>query len=159
GGSPDVVDVLGPVPTSASDGASWWVFRGRLEETLGQVELAVGSFEKALTLEPASREAHFRLGRALERLGRMDRAPVHLDEASQYSDRLKLARREHEQVRRGGLARDASLYERLGQVCYDAGLIPEGRAWFEEALALDSSRAAARDGLARTNQSPDSEPI
>ena len=72
---------------------------------------------------------------------------------------MKNARREHERIRRAGLPKDASLYERLGILCREAGLVREARAWFEESLALDSTRSTARTGLNELNQAFDDDPI
>jgi tetratricopeptide (TPR) repeat protein len=159
-GEPVVGDeVLGPEPEQPADAASWWVYHGRIEEALGRVESAATSFKHASELQPVNRESHFRLGHVLERLGRTSEARDHLATAQQLADRLKSARREHEKVRRGGLPKDSSLYERLGRVCLDAGLIREARAWFEECLAQDPDHAEARAMLDQTSRAPDSEPV
>jgi hypothetical protein len=124
------------------------LFRGRIEETAGLVNQALGSFERAVALNRENREAHFRLGQILKRLGRAAQGQLHLDRASQIEERLKAIRREHEQVRRAGVAADPRLFERLGRLCADAGLRAEARAWFEQALKLDPNHQEVRARLA-----------
>ena len=89
----DADDILGPKPASPAELALWWLYHGRLDEALGNPEAAAASFSEALKLQPDLREARFRLGRVLERLGRTEEAKAHLDAASLASERRKAARR------------------------------------------------------------------
>ncbi len=140
--SPD--EVLGPVPSEPVDAAQWWLFRGRIEETAGRPESSVASFERAIALNPRSREAHFRLGEVLKRLGRDEPARLHLTQASRIEDQFRTIRREHQQLRRAGLPSDPELFEKLGRFCHEAGLVAEANAWIEQALRLDPNREDIR---------------
>jgi enediyne biosynthesis protein E4 len=139
-------EVLGPVPEPAVDASQWWLFRGRIEEAGGLFDRALASFERATKANPENRESHFRLGQALNRLGRVEAAQLHLDWANRIEERLKNLRREHQQVRHGGLIppSDSKLFERLGQLCAEAGLLAESRAWFALALKRDPGSEESR---------------
>ena len=113
----DLEEILGPLPKDPMDAAQWWLFRGRIEESSGKPESAVESLEHSVALNPRSREAHFRLGRALQKLGRSQPADVHLARANQIEEQFKLVRREHQQARRTGLPSDPGQFERLGVLC------------------------------------------
>jgi tetratricopeptide (TPR) repeat protein len=156
---PDVDEVLGPAPEEPVDAAAWWVYRGRLEDALGRAEPAIDSFRRALAKDPASREAHFRLGQSLERLGRAEEAKAHLAQARNRAELLLAVRREHELARRGGLRQDPALYERLGRLCLGAGQVREARAWFNWALRLDPNRAEVQKRLSEMSHLPDLEPV
>ena len=94
-------EILGPVPDEPVNAAQWWLFRGRLEESTGRSDRAVTSFERAVARNPENREAHFRLGQALKRLGRRRGRPSSTWSGRAGSkERLKVVRREHQQVRR-----------------------------------------------------------
>lgn len=155
----DADEVLGAKPEQPDDLASWWFYHGRLDEALGHPETAAISFAHALNLRPDDREAHFRLGRALERLGRTEEAKVQLDAASVATERKKAARRALEKVRREGLPNDPKLMEQLGQLCLDAGLTFEARAWLEHALAGDPSLDGVRSKISELASLPDPVPI
>ncbi len=159
GKSPNVDEALGPQPQEPADAAAWWIYRGRLEEALGHTDKAVAALRHALELQPGGREVHFRLGQLLERLGKTAEAHQQLAAASAYGDRLRAVRREHEFVRKTGLPKDAALYQKLGQLCLDAGQIPEARAWFEFAVRLDSERPGLRARLDELRPLPDTEPV
>jgi tetratricopeptide (TPR) repeat protein len=159
GRRPDVRNVLGPTPQDSAGAAAWWIYRGRLEEALGQPKASAEAFRQATQHQPSSREAHFRLGQVLERLGRIDEAREQLAQASALADQLQAVRREHERVRKTGLPRDAALYQKLGELCLGAGQIAEARAWFEWALRVDPDRSGARDRLTDLSRKPDSEPV
>ena len=147
-------EILGPIPEDPMDAAQWWLFRGRIEESSGKPESAVESLEHSVNLNPRSREAHFRLGRALQKLGRSQPADIHLARATQIEEQFKLVRREHQQARRAGLTYDPGQFERLGDLCADAGLIAESRAWFELAIKLDPGRKESRSRLERLKTVP-----
>jgi tetratricopeptide (TPR) repeat protein len=155
----DAGQVLGPAPDRPVDASQWWLYRGRLEETAGLGERSIASFERATGLNPENREAHFRLGRALERLGRAEEARRHLERANRIDESLKAVHREHQQVRRGGLSSDPRLFERLGRLCADAGLVAESRAWFEQSLKLDPSNGEVQSRLAQLRAAPEDLPI
>jgi tetratricopeptide (TPR) repeat protein len=159
GNSPRAEGVLGPRPELPADEAAWWVFRGRLYEALGNPDSAAAAFQQALDHQPDGREAHFRLGQLLERLGRVTEGRKHLAAAQSQADRLLAVRREHERVRKGGLPKDPALYQKLGQLCQDAGQIREARAWFDWALRLDPNRSEVRARLSDLSRLPDSEPV
>ncbi len=145
--------ILGAVPDRPVNGAQWWLFLGRIDEAIGQVDRAIAAFERSVDLNPENREAQFRLGQSLKRSGRAEPSRIHLDRASRIEGRLRAVRREHQQVRRGGLASDPALFEKLGGLCADAGLAREARAWFEQALKLDPVRVGVRDRMARLDVS------
>src|SRR5262249_35200585 len=110
-------------------------------------------------LQPESREAHFRVGQTLKRLARDDGARIHLDRASQIDLRQKAVRREHQALRRSGLPSDPALYERLGELCAEIGMVAESRAWLAQSLKLSPDRASAAASLARLQSAPDMLPF
>jgi enediyne biosynthesis protein E4 len=155
-GAPVQLDsVLGPQRSGPNDSAQWWLFRGRIEETTGQIERAVDSLARAVKLQPEGREAHFRLGQTLKRRGNAQAAQSHLALASQIEEKRKAVRREHQRLRAAGLPNDPQLFLHLGQLCADAGMVPESRAWFEQSLKLDPSLKHAQTELVRLNGLPD----
>lgn len=155
----EIEDVFGSVPDRPSDAAQWWLFRGRIEETTGFLERAVSSFERAVALQPEGREAHFRIGRALQRLSRSEAARIHLDHASRIDQRIKAVRREHQALRKAGLPKDAALYERLGDLCEELGMVAEARAWLEQSIQLLPEDAGAPAKLARLRSTPEALPF
>ena len=107
------------------DSAQWWLYRGRIEDTAGQTESAVASFERAVALNPRSREAYFRLGRALETARPRRGGPAPPGRGEPAREALKTVRREHQQLRRAGLPAEPQLFEKLGRFCPEAGLVAE----------------------------------
>jgi tetratricopeptide (TPR) repeat protein len=140
----DADTILGPRPEDPVAQSQWWLFHGRIEQTSGHSEQAIASFERAAALNSENREAHFRLGQVLNRLGRGEAARSHLTVASLIEERFKAIRREHQQLRRAGLPSDPEVLERLGQMCADAGLGAEAYAWFEQAVQVDPNRQNLR---------------
>jgi tetratricopeptide (TPR) repeat protein len=155
----NVEDVLGSIPDRSSDAAQWWLFRGRIEETAGFLERAVSSFDRAVALQPEGREAHFRLGQALQRLARSEAARTQLDHASRIDQRVKAVRREHQALRKAGLPKDAVLYERLADLCGEIGMVAESRAWLEQSIKLSPERVGASAKIARLTSAPDALPF
>ena len=152
-------EVLGRVPEDPTDAAQWWLLRGQIEETTGLPERAIASFERSLALHPEGREAHFRAGQLLHRLGRSEAAKAHLARAEGIDQRFKMVRREHQALRKAGLPSDAALFERLGLLCADAGMVAESRAWLEQSVKLEPDRQAATAKLARLNEVADAPPL
>ena len=130
-----------------------------LEETVGKSAQAVNSYRQAIDRQPTNKEAHFRLGKVLERLGKTVEAGHHLARSTELADRFKAVRREHQQVRRTGLPKDPRVYEKLGESCLGIRLIPEARAWFEESLQLDPTGAQVRLKLIELSSRSDSTPV
>jgi tetratricopeptide (TPR) repeat protein len=155
----EIEKVFDSIPDGSSDAAQWWLLRGRIEESTGQAERAVGSFERTVALQPESREAHFRLGQTLKRLARDDAARIHLDRASQIDLRQKNVRREHQALRKAGLPSDPALYERLGDLCAEIGMVAESRAWLEQSLKLLPDGTSASVKLARLKRGPETLPF
>jgi enediyne biosynthesis protein E4 len=155
----EIEEVFGSSPGRPSDAAQWWLFRGRIEETTGSRERAVGSFERAVALQPEGREARFRLGTALQRLSRSEAARTQLDHASRIDLLIKTVRREHQALRKAGLPRDAALYERLGDLCGDIGMVAESRAWLEQSIRLLPEAVGASAKLARLQSATDTSPF
>ncbi|WP_165233463.1 FG-GAP-like repeat-containing protein [Aquisphaera insulae] len=151
--------ILGPCPENPADAASWWIARGRLAESAGSIDRAVESFEQAVRRMPASREAHIRLAHVLERRGPAERAREELARVERLTERIRLVYGEHRTLRRTGVPRDAAHLERLGTLCVEAGLIREGRAWLQEAIAIDPRRESARGALVKLAEIPDSLPF
>ena len=152
-------EILGQTPEPPNDAAEWWLFRGRIEEATGLLDPAAGSFKRAIALQPEGREAHFRLGQLLRRLGRDAFAKRQLGQADQIDSRMKLVRREFQALRKAGLPSDARLFERLGQLCGESGMVAESRAWLEQSLKLDPDGAGVRARLAGLEGVPDTLPI
>ena len=99
GGPVQIDSVLGLQRSVPNESAQLWLFRGRIEETTGQIDRAVDSFARAVTLRPEGREAHFRLGQLLKRLGNAEGAQSQLALASQIEQKRKAVRREHQRLR------------------------------------------------------------
>ena len=101
----EIDEVLGPMPEQPATPAQWWLLRGRVEETTGLSDRAVASFEQAVALETDGREAHFRLGAALEEAGakRAGEDPPRPGEPDRPADQGG-SQREHQALRRGGIA-------------------------------------------------------
>jgi enediyne biosynthesis protein E4 len=153
-------EILGPVPEAPVDASQWWLFRGRIEESGGLFDRALASFERAATANPDNRESHFRLGQALQRLGRGEAAQLHLDWANRIEERLNTVRRAHQQVRRAGVPpSDSKLFERLGRLCAEADLLAESRAWFGHALKLDPGSNESWTRPARFRAAAQTSPI
>jgi tetratricopeptide (TPR) repeat protein len=159
GRSFDAAEILGPVPEQSVDASQWWLYRGRLEEATGQPERAIASLERGTGLNPRNREAHFRLGEALDRCGRADPARQHLEQARRIEDSLNAVRREHRHIRRSRLQWDPDDFARFGGLCADAGLIDEACAWLEQALKLDPSREDLTARLTQLRASTERLPI
>ena len=70
-------------------------------------------------------------------------------ERAGIDERMKAVRREHQALRKAGLPSDARLFERLGQLCGEAGMVAESRAWLEQSIKLEPSGERARAELAR----------
>ena len=51
---------------------------GRVAASRNEHEVAIGSFERALAVQPQAKNVHYLLGLSLQRLGRRDEAEVHL---------------------------------------------------------------------------------
>jgi tetratricopeptide (TPR) repeat protein len=151
--------ILGPIPELPVEAARWWVLRGRLEEARGRDEEAVASLKRAVASFPDDREAHYRLGQILARRGDEAGARPHRERAEAIRARLNAVRREHDRLRRAGFDPSAELFERLGHLCRDAGLIGEARAWYEQAIRLDPLRRDAQQALARTPKATAELPI
>ena len=155
----EIEEVFGSIPERPSEAAQWWLFRGRIEETTGFLERSVSSFERAVALQPDGREAHFRLGQALQRLSRSEAARAQLDQASRIDQRIKAVRREHQALRKAGLPRDAALYERLGDLCGEVGMVAESRAWLEQAIKLSPEAIGISAKLVRLQSANDRPPF
>ncbi len=151
--------ILGPRPAPPADAARWWVFRGRLQEALGRPEDALASFREALHANPADAEVQYRLGQALRRLGRDDEGRRHLDRAAEIKAQRADFRRDFDAACRKGFGADPSLYETLGRLCCEAGLVAEARAWFELATRADPSNTSARADLAASTAAQDACPM
>ncbi|MFO0888160.1 MAG: FG-GAP-like repeat-containing protein [Isosphaeraceae bacterium] len=141
-------EVLGPAPESAAERSGWWLNRGRLAESLGRDDETVKAYREAVSLNPQNREALFRLGRLLGRLGQAAESRSQLDAYHRADERIIDVRREHARLRREGFADNPDLFARLGELCLRAGMIAEARAWFRHALKLDPGRSSLRVQLA-----------
>ncbi len=155
----EIERILGEIPEQPNDAAQWWLLRGRIEETSGLLTPAVASFERAVALQPDVREPHFRLGQLLKRLGRSEPARMHLERAEGIDQRIKTIRREHQALRKTGVPSDARLFERLGQLCGDAGMVAESRAWLEQAIKIEPDAEGPRTKLARLTGVPETLPF
>jgi tetratricopeptide (TPR) repeat protein len=151
--------ILGPAPERPVDQARWWVLRGRIEESQGRIDDAIQSLNRAVEAFPDDREAHFRLGQLLARQGDGPGATHHRQRAEDIRARQNAVRREHDRLRRAGFDPSCELFEKLGGLCREAGLIAEARAWFEQAIRLDPLRREAQQALARIAGSNEPLPI
>jgi thioredoxin-like negative regulator of GroEL len=143
----DAATALGTRPEDPSETSRWWLLRSRLELAQSGSETARRSLEEAVAANPANREAHFRLGQVLARLGEREEAQRHLGQAELLRGREAELRREHNRIKHVALTPEAA--ERLGLLCRAAGLIAEARAWFQQAIRLEPTRSSAQMALAR----------
>ena len=125
-----------------------WLCRGRIRESLGNLEQAREAFLQAVALNPDNREARFRLARLLVRLGETELARSQQEAYEEAEARIALVRNEHSRLRRQGFENDAALFTHLGELCHRAGLVREARAWFDQALRIDPAYDSARLGRA-----------
>ncbi|WP_165251128.1 FG-GAP-like repeat-containing protein [Paludisphaera soli] len=150
--------ILGPRPEAPADAARWSVLRGRLQEALDRPDDALASFREAATANPRDPEAHYRLGQALNRLGRADEARRSLDRAAAIKAEQVEFRRAFDAALRKGFDVDPP-YETLGALCRGAGLTAEARAWYELAAGVDPSSASARSALGELPEAPTPPPV
>jgi len=147
---------LGAEPDRPSDRARWWVARGRAEEKRERPEPALDAYRKALQAVPDDRKALYRLGQALARLGRAEEGRPILARAEEVRLRDLTIVLEMDRCLRGAL--DAALFEKIADLCRQAGLAFEAGGWYEQAVALDPTRASAHAGRAATASAPPGPP-
>jgi len=125
---------------AAYDGLGLLLFKQR------QYEEAVRALEKAVSLDPLRTRAYFNLGNTYSRLGELEKGRQMLEVAARLSaqdrkiDMLKDSIQRHPD--------DAFLYYSLGVVYGQRGQWEPARLKYEQALARDSSLAAAYHNLA-----------
>ncbi|WP_169980163.1 FG-GAP-like repeat-containing protein [Tautonia rosea] len=151
-------DDLGPIPESPADAARWWLFLGRLQEA-DAPEAAADHYREALAANPLSAEAHHRLSQVLARLGEDPEAADLAQRAEEIRDRWADLRRQFDRRRINGLRDSAEEMEQLGDLCRQAGLIAEARAWYDEALRREPDRASTRSSIAQLAELSDAPPI
>lgn len=152
----DAHDALGPMPEHPGDTSQWWLFRGRLEESQGRIADAAASLQKAVSANAKNREAHARLGQVLARIGDRAGARAHLDRAETLRRSEATLKLEARKVR--SQPANPERFEHLGELCADAGLPAEARAWFEQTIRRDPTRQSAQAALARLSASTDPVP-
>jgi tetratricopeptide (TPR) repeat protein len=149
-----IEDALGPPPRRADLLGRWWVVRGQVERDRGRLSEAIDCWKAAAATDPQNRVARYQLGQALVGLGRREDAAPYLAEAEAIRRRtedLKRAINDRLDGRPGG---GVEACEALGRLCQASGLRAEGRAWFEEAIRIDPTRASSQSALARTDVEP-----
>jgi arylsulfatase A-like enzyme/tetratricopeptide (TPR) repeat protein len=102
---------------------------GRNWERLGELQRALASFERALTLDPDSPLAHLNLAILLARLGRSDEIALHLEAA-------------------GPLRDDPSARNRLGVAYASAGSVDRAEAIFRDLVSEHPDYPSPRSNLA-----------
>jgi tetratricopeptide (TPR) repeat protein len=142
-------DILGREPEGVAEASRWWLYRGRIEEVLGDLEKALGSYEHALNRNPKSVEAHHRAALLASRLGRNTEAKRYRDTAAQLRTQRATFRKGFESLRKAGFQPDPALYVNLGTQCDEAGLDREAKAWYELAIELGPGRVGAESRLAK----------
>ena len=145
-------DALGPLPRRPDDLGRYWFLKGRAAQQEGRTDEAARCWREAVAADPRHRAAHYQLGQLLVRLGKSG-------EAAPFLERAESLRLEGEALKKAvneqltGV-RDAGACETLGRLCHDAGMPAEGRAWLEQAIRLDPTRAGAQAALARLGSAP-----
>ncbi|MFL5274653.1 MAG: tetratricopeptide repeat protein, partial [Anaeromyxobacteraceae bacterium] len=143
-----VAAALAPAaPARAGVAEGWYVLRGRSNMKIGNYKAAIEAFQKAVELEPSSREAQRSLAIAYEQNGETDRAIAQLDRyLERFHDDPEMA---FKQARHLGWSRygyrraDAIRYYRMGLAQRDdparrlelARLLGRDRETLDEALA------------------------
>ena len=133
----EIDEVVGRIPEDPLDAALWWLIRGRIEETTGcWTEPSRRSSERRRS-QPEGREPHFRLGQLLKRLGRNDAGEDPSGPGGSHRPTDQDRKTRTSGVTEGGLTQGRQALERLGQLCGEAGMVPESRAWLEQSIKLD----------------------
>lgn len=159
GGKPPGVEILGARPIDPAEAARWLTLRARLQDLAGEQDKALLSLSEACQTNRSDPEAQHRLGQALAANGDATGARIHRAQAESIRALHARVRREHTNLRRQGFAADAALFERMGELCQEAGLNAEARAWFENALQVETGRDSVRSRLAALGPGPDRLPI
>jgi tetratricopeptide (TPR) repeat protein len=136
---------------------------GSMDADKGQLDDAIQLYRKALAIKPTYPEAHFFLGRALERKGQMDEALAEFNRALRLRPEfdaanvmvgLALARENkfdaaiaHYQVALKNNPESAAAQSDWGNALMKQGKWPESVAHYEAALRLDDSLAEAHNNL------------
>ncbi|MEW4569444.1 FG-GAP-like repeat-containing protein [Tautonia sp. JC769] len=144
-------EILGPTPDPPADAARWHLFLGQLQEADGRRDDALDSVRRAVALNHESAEAHHRLAQLLAPLGDPE-ADAHTRMAEQIRARWLRLRDACNALIRDRMPPDPARFSRLGDLCRDASLLAEARAWYEHALAIDPAFQAARDALAALDE-------
>ena len=108
------------------------LLRGHFAIQSKNPEEAARQYEIALRLDPNSREAAEGRAAALARLGD-EGAGAAQKRAARWRRLTNLLQEAHVH----NIRRDRSLLRRLGEVCESLSQLPEARAWYQLALALD----------------------
>jgi enediyne biosynthesis protein E4 len=144
----ELVALLGSLPVRPKDQARRWLLMAQAEELRGHDDQALDNWRRAVAADPENRTAQYRLGQALVRRGEDEAARPHLERTAAIDRRegqlRMLLSRIGSQHGHG-----AALYEVIGGLCFESGLMAEARAWYEEAIRVDPTRLAAQSALAR----------
>ena len=150
-------DALGPLPPRPDDLARYWFLKGRAAQQEGRTDEAARCWREAVAADPRHRAAHYQLGQLLVRLGKSGEAVPLLERAESLRLEGEALRKAINEQLTG--VRDAGACETLGRLCHDAGMPAEGRAWLEQAIRLDPTRAGAQAALARLGSAPGPAPV
>jgi tetratricopeptide (TPR) repeat protein len=152
--SGDDLSILGPRPSRAVDAARWWVLRSRLAESWGRHDQSLESLQKAVSADPHSLEAHYRLGQSLIRQGDRHGAQTYLDRAEVIGLGEDRMRRELRSLTSEGVDEDA--FWRIGRLCLEAGMTAEARDWIQLATDRSPRRRPSTFDLAPLSAADDS---
>jgi predicted Zn-dependent protease len=125
------------------------LLRGRFALAHGDGPAAVRHFRKAYDADPDNRDAVVGLANALTKTGDHKAAAPFLAEARQFDILSTL-------MQRAALAdakKDPKLLRGLGAACEAVHRLPEARAWFKLAIALDPLDSEAQQALYRLERS------
>ncbi len=122
-----------PVSAAAQDSAAYWLEMGQASLLNGSFQQAIGSFDRAIKIDPENSSAWGGKGAALSRLGRYKMAELCFSYALRKD------------------AKNARLWLEDGRAKELAGDWGEARQSYERALALDGSLAEAWLGKANAS--------
>ncbi|MFO0889513.1 MAG: hypothetical protein U0790_10285 [Isosphaeraceae bacterium] len=131
--------------STPSDSAALIRLKGRIALAHRDASAAARYFRRAEAKEPGNRETVFGLLNALSLLGD-EQAAAPLREKAKRIDELNSLM---ERVSAPGGRTDSNLLRSLGAACAALGRVPEARAWYRLALALEPLDAESQQALFR----------
>lgn len=119
--------------------------KGTIELSQGSVEEAATTLARAAELYPADYRVHYKLSQACTRLGRIEQARAHSEEAERYRNLRSHFADLH--AKASVDTNDAELRYQLGVTARELQREDLAGSWFAAAVALDPDHVAAREAL------------